>query len=66
MIATGYRYCCPDVSFLGLLSPGGLVVVERTGLSKDIQDFEGQGLETIFLENTGPPCWRYLHPLTRS
>lgn len=42
-----------DVSFLGLLSPGGLVVVERTGLSKDIQDFEGQGLETIFSRKYG-------------
>jgi 16S rRNA (guanine966-N2)-methyltransferase len=42
-----------DASFLGLLSPGGLIVVERTVLSKDSQDFEGQGLETIFSRKYG-------------
>ncbi|MGA8833425.1 MAG: RsmD family RNA methyltransferase, partial [Desulfomonilaceae bacterium] len=42
-----------DASFLGLLSPGGLIVVERTVLSKDIQDFESQGLETIFSRKYG-------------
>ena len=43
----------PDASFRGLLSPGGLVVVERTGLSKDIQDFECHGLETTFSRKYG-------------
>ena len=53
MIAIGSCGCFSNSSFMNLLSPEGLLIVERSKINSEIEKFEKVGLEKTFFRNYG-------------